>query len=629
LNESLQKKKVLFHSAFSKIKSGFGRNSRAILTYLYNTGKYEIIEYGNAPLKWKDPLCKTVPWKCYGALPEGKISNLDPNLKRHISYGASYIDKIIQEEKPDVYIGVEDIWAFNGYWDKPWWNKIPCVIWTTLDSLPIYRLARDNVDKIKNFWVWASFAEKAMHELGHDHVKTMHGSIDTNKFKPLPNKNKLKNNFGIEADGPIFGFVFRNQTRKLVGSLLEAFSKYKNEAKEGKLLLHTNWNEGWNIPEFIEEFKINKDDVLATHVCKKCKQVQISPFLNNPLDCKSCLSQGSCLTPSPSLGVSEEKLNEIYNIMDAYVHPMTSGGLELPIVEAMLVGLPIATVPYSCGTEFTCQDFVYSLKYFEYREVISNFKKASVTPESILDFMNKVYFSEDFLSSEGKKGIPWAKENFSIEVIGKKIENFLDNLPQSQYNYSFSPEKKDENFKPNEKLDDENWLKELYKGMLKIEEPSDSEGIRDWVKELEKGTTREEIYSFFLKTAREENDKNFPLKLEDFIQDNEKKKIVYVMPQSIGDCVISLTIIKELSKIYPSKDWDLYVCTKPENFEIFKPFGYIKNLIPYCSEMNDFRIWEGDDKNDGVVDIALMPFLATQEAGSYIHNGLDVNQLQT
>ena len=47
------------------------------------------------------------------------------------------IDKIIEEEKPDVYIGIEDIWAFNEYTKKAWWNKINCMIWTTLDSLPI------------------------------------------------------------------------------------------------------------------------------------------------------------------------------------------------------------------------------------------------------------------------------------------------------------------------------------------------------------------------------------------------------------------------------------------------------------------------------------------------------------
>ena len=53
------------------------------------------------------------------------------------------IDNAIKEFKPDVYIGIEDIWAFDGFAEKPWWNKINSMIWTTLDSLPILQSAID------------------------------------------------------------------------------------------------------------------------------------------------------------------------------------------------------------------------------------------------------------------------------------------------------------------------------------------------------------------------------------------------------------------------------------------------------------------------------------------------------
>ena len=75
----------------------------------------------------------------------------DPHLARNAGYGAEMIDKIIEDERPDVYIGVEDIWAFSGFTEKTWWNKINCMIWTTLDSLPILPDAIKSAPKIKNY----------------------------------------------------------------------------------------------------------------------------------------------------------------------------------------------------------------------------------------------------------------------------------------------------------------------------------------------------------------------------------------------------------------------------------------------------------------------------------------------
>lgn len=38
------KKKVLIHSNFCKAFTGFGKNKKNILRYLYDTGKYELFE---------------------------------------------------------------------------------------------------------------------------------------------------------------------------------------------------------------------------------------------------------------------------------------------------------------------------------------------------------------------------------------------------------------------------------------------------------------------------------------------------------------------------------------------------------------------------------------------------------
>ena len=180
-----KKKKIVFHSNHSRAFTGFGKNCKNILSHLYKTGKYDIVEFCNG-ISWSNPDLKKLPWKAVGSLPDDQSLlqqlNSDPQLARKAGYGANMIDRIIQEEKPDLYIGAEDIWAFGGYTEKLWWNKTNCMIWTTLDSLPILPDAVNHAAEIKNYYVWASFAEKALNDLGHKHVKTLHGAVECSHF---------------------------------------------------------------------------------------------------------------------------------------------------------------------------------------------------------------------------------------------------------------------------------------------------------------------------------------------------------------------------------------------------------------------------------------------------------------
>ena len=106
------KKKILFHSGHSRQFSGFGKNCKNVLKYLYSTGKYEIVEFANS-YRWDDKTLKTVPWKCIGSGPNDASviieNNQDPNLSRQMSYGHLMIDKVIKQEKPDIYIGAEAV----------------------------------------------------------------------------------------------------------------------------------------------------------------------------------------------------------------------------------------------------------------------------------------------------------------------------------------------------------------------------------------------------------------------------------------------------------------------------------------------------------------------------------------
>lgn len=635
----MKKKKILFHSCWSKTQTGFGKNAKTVLSELAKTGKYEIVEYCTAPRKWDDSVCENMPWKTKGCLPNNdhEIRELysDQNRARAVQYGAYYIDRIIKEEKPDLYIGCEDIWAFNGYWDKPWWNKFPCAIWTTLDSLPIIKPARNNADKIKNYWVWTSFAEDELKRLGYDHVKTVHGAINFDKFYPLPwdEVKELRRGSGIDDDTLVFGFVFRNQLRKLVGTLIEGFAKFKAKYpdKKAKLLLHTHWDEpqGWRITEFLEEFGVDREDVLTTYICKDCKKVQIKPYEGQGRPCPVCGSKDGQVNPGPELGCEDEDLNVIYNLMNAYIHPMTSGGLEIPILEAGLCGLPLATVPYSCGTEFTVFDKIDSLEFTEYREVVSQFRKAQPKSASVAQFMDKM--SKLGKEKREKRGLAireWMLKRFDPKITIDFLEDFIDNLPDNDYNYEFERERRDDEYPLKEIEDDFLWLKDLYKNCLRMDEDENSDGMKNWLNAIQKGVPRKEIYDFFIKTAKKENDQIEKVEIKDLFEDNGKKRLIYIMPESLGDCFISTAILRSLPKAYPLDEWDHYVCTKRNNFDMFAHIDSVKKIIPYHPQMDNYRLWEGDDVSEKVVDIAFQPYVVTQRLSSYTHNGEDIDELQ-
>ena len=120
-----KKKKLLFHSDSALAKTGFGRNSKEVLSYLYKTGKYEIFHYCCGVAKTDSALSKT-PWDSIGAMPNDRKElvrlNQDPQQGRDVNYGGYLINEAIKEVEPDVYIGAQDIWGVETSTKKDWLN---------------------------------------------------------------------------------------------------------------------------------------------------------------------------------------------------------------------------------------------------------------------------------------------------------------------------------------------------------------------------------------------------------------------------------------------------------------------------------------------------------------------------
>lgn len=620
----MSKKTVLIHSNFCKAFTGFGKNKKNILRYLFNTDKYNVVELANGKY-FADQETTTLPWRCVGSLPDAQTLSAmkDPNRQRIAAYGSDTIDKIIDEIKPDVYIGIEDIWAFDGFMQRPWWKKLSPIIWTTLDSLPLLQSAVDAAPKIKNYYVWASFAEKAFQKIGYDHVKTLRGSLDTTEFfklddqkrKDLRAKAKVTNDF-------VIGFVFRNQLRKSVPNLLEAFAQFSKTHPNAKLLLHTHWSEGWNIPNLLLEKNIDFSKVLTTYYCNKCKQYEIKSFSGQELDCNKCGSKKSVNTTNIAQGVNENQLNEIYNIMDVYCHPFTSGGQEIPIQEAKLAELITLVTNYSCGEDYCGEDSAgLALEWSEYREPGTQFIKASTCPQSIADKLSEVYaMTLEERSELGARARQFVIDNCSIEVIGKQLEDLIDSMPFADYSQKDASTESNTDYKINNSLSDTEYVIDIHDKLLNDKIDANSSVTKHWVEAMQKGFSREQLLTHIKNIVAQQSFK--PIDFSDVLdKDDEGRRLAVVIPDAETDVLLINGLLKNLKKQYPK--YNIYIITKPQYFEYIEDNIYVHKCINYSESIDNPFILEGVLNHKGYFEIAFFPNTSTQKIITYVHNGQD------
>ncbi len=622
-------KKILFHSNFSRAFTGFGKNAKNILRYLFSTGKYEIIEAANG-MPFEGPETSRQPWKSYGTFPpQQKTEQLkaqNPGIENSFGYGAGMIDEIINLVKPDIYIGVEDIWGFNGYWDKPWWNKINSIIWTTLDSLPILPDAVNAAPKINNYYVWASFAETAMKKMGYDHIKTLRGCLDTSKFFKFEDnkRNLLRQQFNL-SDSFLIGFVFRNQLRKSVPNLLDGFNLFRNSNPKAnaKLLLHTHWSEGWDIPRLLREKNIPNDLVFTTYFCSACSRYEVKPFTKQGIPCKYCGTNNSQNTTNVSAGVSEDQLNEIYNLMDVYCHPFTSGGQEIPIQEAKLTELITLVTNYSCGEDSCTQESGgIPLDWSEYREPGTQFIKASTCPHSISEKLTEVFFTHpDKKSKIGKTARQWVIDNFSVEVIGKKLENIFDSLPEASFDWSVESVV-NPNYPMPQIDDNEEFIIDLYKNILKENIDKNHSICIDYVNHLKNGAQKQQIYQHIIQQAQQKLNKPNQIEFKDLLdKDDEGSRMAVVIPQSGGDVLMVNALLENLKSLYP--EYNLYIFTDPKFFDLIRDNPAVHKILPYNPMCDNLLALEGQGSHKGFFELAFLPHITTQKHFAYQHNGKD------
>lgn len=649
-----QIKKIGFvsNAAFG-IKTGFQRNIAALLSYLYKTRKDIEIFHLVQSFHENDPKLKLAPWKCQGVFSDEIINTerfqKDQNYQRFVSYGNVSVEDFVIKNELDGLIFIEDIWgaAHDAYHKKDWFRfaKENSVIWTTLDSLPILPDALEWASKTPNFWVWSDFAEREMKKIDSEkfsHVKTVYGTLNCDEFRPISTQEKqaLRNKFNINQNDIIINMTSRNQLRKLFHVNIEALAKYKKN-HQGKnkvrLLFHTSWTEGagWPIERIRNEFGLDKGDILTTYFCQKCGNWAIMPFEAEPMTCPFCKSEHAFITAGVTSKVSNEDLSKIYGICDAMSHQMTSGGLEYALVEGLLCGLPVTTNGYSCGETFTKQSFVESTDFTLTRECGTAFYKAVPNPNNVAKFFKKIAEMDPAKRLEiGRSGREWALKTFHVDIIGKKVETFIDSIQALDWS-KYHEHKKNYDIKhPDAEINididsDVEFVKSLYKNILNMDVTDDDSGLQSWMINFhqlsqsdseQKKIVRKNIEMSFRKIAAQENAKNSGVSFESLIDKERKnKRLLFAIKESAGDILICTGLLKDLKKKYGG-DTDIYFMTQEKYFDIIQGNEYIHKIIPWFEPMAQEMIAIGAGKPtiEKPFDYFIFPATSTQKFLSYL-----------
>jgi glycosyltransferase involved in cell wall biosynthesis len=633
----MRKKRILFLTDYAGAFTGFGKQCKLLLSYLYKTGKYEILNAAQGIPK-HGPHTLKFPWKTIGVLPDDpqKIQqiNQDPNLARNAAYGLLEIVNIVKDFKPDVIFSINDTWGSQFVVDMPFFNKIPTVCWNTFDSIPLLPDTIEKANKIQHYWTWSDFARKELHKHNFNHVKNQYPLVNTHNFYKLPDSkiSEIKTRFGLPQDAFIIGFVFRNQLRKLINTQIEAyalFKKHNPEVKNTFLYTHTHYGEGWDIHRLCQQYGVDPKEVLCTYICKETQQYFIAPFhgqdIENPITKRKTL-----ITANVGLGVSDEQLNEIYNIFSLYSHPATSGACELPCVEAALTEKIITTASYSFGEDIIENNKgSIPIKFTFYTEHGTQFLKSQPSAYELSKIFKKVYDMKPQtkfqMEQDSRK---WALENYGIEVNGEKIENFIDGqqiLDEEIFHFSESKNNPNPIAKVEDNSNNREWVKSLYKLILDRDVLDQDEGLIHWLQKLEQNVPREQIENYFRDVAKQEIQKNTPINFEDLLdKDDFGQRALIVIPESIGDVFMITSLFESFKEVYPH--YNLYIATKQEYFDILIPNPYVHKVIPYVPQMDNLMWLEGAGGHKGFFEIAFLPHIGTQRILNYLHNGKDIIQ---
>jgi len=191
-----------------------------------------------------------------------------------------------------------------------------------MDGGPFYPPWEPMLKDVDELVAMSEFGRQVFQEgLPSRRIHLIHHGVDTTVFRPLPDRDRLKSHERFRGKF-VVGCVARNQPRKNIPALVQAFAHVSKKIDNLHLYLHMNpCDVGYDIVTLLRRHRLEgKADVTG---------------------------------PDFSLhhGLEDEQLNRLYNLFDVMALPSTGEGFGLPILESFAAGVPVVATDYSACTE--------------------------------------------------------------------------------------------------------------------------------------------------------------------------------------------------------------------------------------------------------------------------------------
>jgi D-inositol-3-phosphate glycosyltransferase len=232
--------------------TGFARVTHSVLNSLKES--HEIVVMG---INYTgDP--HNLPYKVYPACPAGSNDR----------FGIGRLPEILNKEKPDVVICLNDIWIVNQFWERCQFLKdslkFKFIAYFPVDSESYYP---DMLRHIKHWDLGITFtvpsAERLM-KYGADapRLAVLPHGVDVGRFYPMDTA-EARERLGLPLDKFIVFNGNRNQPRKRIDLTIKTFAEFAVDKPDAMLYLHMGTKDlGWDVlPLFKHEMsRRNLDD---------------------------------------------------------------------------------------------------------------------------------------------------------------------------------------------------------------------------------------------------------------------------------------------------------------------------------------------------------------------------------
>ena len=307
--------------------------------------------------------------------------------------GQDVIESVVADFKPDVVVSLGELRMVEWLARHEVRHQFKWVGYVPLDGGPFYPPWESILRQMSEVIAMSRFGQETLQSgLKEQRVRMIYHGVDDSVYRPLPDRRELKKHPRFR-DKFVVGCVARNQPRKNLPALVQAFALLSKRYSDLHLYLHSMPSQsGYDLPSLLKRYQL----------------------------------QGRADLASPDLklqsGLTDEQMNELYNLFDVMALPTCAEGFGLPLIESMAAGVPVVATNFSACPELVRgRGELAAVK----TTIISGgniLEQAIVDVEDLARCIEKLYLSPALREEYGRAGRAFAESLSWDSLIPQWLE---------------------------------------------------------------------------------------------------------------------------------------------------------------------------------------------------------------